>query len=152
MPDELTAEARSRKWLERLQAQGYRLTAPRRAVVQVVSGETQRALNPTEIYDLAREHYPKLGLVTVYRTLEKLEELGLVQRVHQQDGCHAYIAGFVGHQHLLICERCGCATYFEGDDLSPLIARVEGESGYQINDHWLQLFGICQKCRRGKQT
>src|SRR5262245_44061447 len=86
-------------WLDRLEASGYRLTEPRIAVVKVVA-ITRRALQPVEVYDLARQHHPKLGLVTVYRTLEKLEELGLLARVHQIDGCNGYIAAPNGHQHL----------------------------------------------------
>ncbi len=108
--------------------------------------ESPRALSAAEIYDLARNDYPSLGLVSVYRTLEKLEELELVQRVHHPDGCQAFIAGFTGHQHLLICTKCGLAEFFEGDDLEPLIGRVAKESGFNIQDHWLQLFGLCDQC------
>ncbi|MGA7605419.1 MAG: transcriptional repressor, partial [Anaerolineales bacterium] len=67
-------------WLTQLQDNGYRLTGARRAVVEIVAA-SQRALTPVEVYDAARDQYPALGLVTVYRTLEKLEELGLIQRV-----------------------------------------------------------------------
>ena len=139
-------DKRTANWLDCLQASGYRLTKPRQAVVDVLA-KSQRALNATEIFDLAREQYPSLGLVSVYRTLEKLVELELIQRVHQPDGCQGFIAGFTGHQHLLICQKCGCSMYFEGDDLDLLIERVSQESGYQINEHWLQLFGFCAACQ-----
>jgi Fur family ferric uptake transcriptional regulator len=134
------------EWLACLKASGYRLTGPRRAVVETLANSS-RALNASEIYDLARERYQSLGLVSVYRTLEKLEELELIQRVHQHQGCHAFIAGFKGHQHLLICRSCGQTEFFEGEDLKPLFDRVAQESGYQIQDHWLQLFGLCSKCK-----
>jgi Fe2+ or Zn2+ uptake regulation protein len=109
--------------------------------------DTQRALTPTEVYDLAREHYPPLGLVSVYRTLETLGELGLIQRVHQPEGCAAYLSAFSGHQHLLICQDCGRTVFFDGDDLKALMSRVEHESGYRVNEHWLQLFGLCVQCQ-----
>jgi len=137
---------RKESWLECLQASGYRLTSPRRAVVDTLAN-SQHALNAAEIFDLAREQYPSLGLVSVYRTLEKLEELELIQRVHHPDGCHAFIAGFTGHQHLLICQNCGRTEFFEGDDLDLLFERVAQESGYQIKEHWLQLFGFCADCK-----
>ena len=139
-------EDRSVDWLACLRASGYRLTRPRRAVVETLA-KSNRALNATEIHDQARERYSTLGLVSVYRTLEKLEALGLIQRVHQPDGCQAFVAGFTGHQHLLICQQCGRVEFFEGDDLEGLIQRVTAESGYQVHDHWLQLFGICAECR-----
>ena len=107
---------KSDTWLKELRKQGYRLTEARRAVVETVA-QSPRALSPTDVYNLSKEHYPALGLVTVYRTLEKLEELHLVQRVHQEEGCNAYLSEAEGHQHLLICTECKKAVYFEGDDL-----------------------------------
>jgi Fe2+ or Zn2+ uptake regulation protein len=133
-------------WLTQLHEKGYRLTAARRAVVETVAAST-RAITPLEVYDAARRHYPALGLVSVYRTLEKLEDLQLVQRVHQPQGCQAFIAASSGHQHLLLCQRCGRVTFFEGDDLDRLIGRISNKTGYKIRDHWLQLFGLCRDCK-----
>ena len=133
-------------WLTQLHENGYRLTEARRAVVETVA-ESTRAITPLEVYDAARKHYPALGLVSVYRTLEKLEDLQLVQRVHQPQGCQAFIAASEGHQHLLLCQRCGRVTYFEGDDLDRLIGRISNKTGYKIRDHWLQLFGLCKNCK-----
>ena len=132
-------------WFRSLQADGCRITAPRRAVVETLV-ESEYVLNPLEIFAQARIRYPKLGLVTVYRTLDTLENLGLVERVHHPEGCQAYIAAQRGHHHLLICEQCGRAAYFSGDRLGGLVLDVEGETGYQIRDHWLQLFGTCEAC------
>jgi Fe2+ or Zn2+ uptake regulation protein len=146
MNEKAASGKRKEEWLKCLRASGYRLTSPRRAVVETLAN-SQRALNAAEIYDLAREQYPSLGLVSVYRTLEKLEELELIQRVHHPDGCQAFIAGFTGHQHLLICQKCGRTEFFEGDDLEPLFERVAANSGYQIREHWLQLFGLCAACK-----
>lgn len=143
--DAETIEKRTRLWSEKLRDNDYRLTASRRAVIQVLA-ESERAITPTEIYDLGRKFYEKLGLVTVYRTLEKLEDLDLVMRVHRPDNCFAFVAGFEGHQHLLLCERCGRVMYFAGDNIDKLIARVEKESGYKIHAHWLQFFGTCADC------
>ena len=136
----------TKSWLMQLQDNGYRLTGARRAVVEIIAA-SQRALTPVEVYDAARDQYPALGLVTVYRTLEKLEELGLIQRVHQPQGCQAFITAGKGHQHLLLCSKCGRTTLFEGDDLDQFIKSVARKTGYQINEHWLQLFGLCENCK-----
>ena len=133
-------------WLSQLQENGYRITRARGAVVETVE-KSSRALTPVEVYDMARKKYRALGLVTVYRTLEKLEELHLVQRVHQATGCQAFISAGHGHQHLLLCQNCGQAAFFEGDDLEPLIKSIAKKTGYEINEHWLQLFGLCTNCR-----
>jgi Fur family transcriptional regulator, ferric uptake regulator len=133
-------------WFDKLQENGYRLTETRRAVVETMAN-SDRVLDPTQIFDISRERCPSLGLVTVYRTLAKLEELSLIQRVHQSDGCHAYFPAVEGHQHMLICQRCGRVEFFIGDALESLMKKVSEESGYQIHDHWLQLFGVCNYCQ-----
>ena len=135
-----------KSWLTQLQDNGYRLTGARRAVVEIIA-DSHRALTPVEVYDAARDQYPALGLVTVYRTLEKLEELGLIQRVHQPQGCQAFITAGTGHQHLLLCSKCGRTTLFDGDDLDQFIKFVARKTGYRITEHWLQLFGLCENCK-----
>jgi len=134
-------------WLDLLQAAGLRVTAPRRAIVELLAN-SQRALGPIEVYDLGRAEHPGLGLVTVYRTLEKLEELGLIERVHLPDGCHRYLHTADGHQHLLLCTTCGLVQTFAGDNLDPLTGKVADDTGFAINEHWLQFFGTCPDCRK----
>ena len=136
----------SEQWLSSLDASGCRLTGPRKALVEILA-RSEKALEPLELFELGRKQYPGLGLVTVYRTLEKLEELSLVQRVHHPQGCHMYLRSSHGHEHLLLCRGCGRAEYFSGDDLDPLMTQIAGRSGYQIEEHWLQLFGLCAVCR-----
>jgi Fur family ferric uptake transcriptional regulator len=136
----------AKTWLTALSDNGYRLTGARRAVVEIVA-ESSRALTPLEVFDSARAAHPELGLVSVYRTLEKLEELHLIQRVHQPEGCQAFVSANQGHQHMLLCQKCGKVTFFEGDDLENLISVISGKTGYKIQEHWLQLFGLCATCR-----
>lgn len=136
----------SEDWLTQLQAEGGRVTAPRRAVVEILAASDQ-AMDPGEIYARARQRHPAMGLVTVYRTLEKLEALRLIERIHQPGGCHAYVRAAQGHEHVLLCERCGRALRFVGDDLEELIASVQRRTGFLIREHWLQLFGLCPSCQ-----
>jgi Fur family ferric uptake transcriptional regulator len=142
MPESLP---RAGEWLACLESGGYRLTAPRRAIVEILAA-TDFALGPLEIFDRVRQDTPGVGLVTVYRTLEKLEETGLVQRVHLPGGCHRYLRAARGHQHLLICTACGRVRIFEGDDLDGFIGAVAARTGFAIRDHWLQLYGLCPTC------
>lgn len=136
----------TKPWLTCLQQNGYRLTDARKAVVEIVA-QTENALNPLEVYEQARRRARGLGLVTVYRTLEKLEETGLIQRVHQPGGCNAYLPSAHGHQHLIICQQCGHAEYFEGDNMDTLFEQVATRHGFKIREHWLQLFGTCRTCQ-----
>jgi Fur family ferric uptake transcriptional regulator len=134
------------RWLSTLQESGYRITAPRRLIVEIMASGTH-PLSPLEVYDLGRKAYPRLGLVTVYRTLEKLDELKLVQRVHHPDGCNMYLRAAQGHEHFLLCTSCGQAVYFSGDDLTGLIQSIGARTGFQIQGHWLQLYGLCADCQ-----
>jgi Fe2+ or Zn2+ uptake regulation protein len=134
-------------WLEQLQENGCRITSPRRAIVTILANSEQ-ALEAVEIFDLSRSDHPRMGLVTVYRTLETLEEMGLVQRVHQAEGCHLYLRAPQGHEHILVCKSCRRTDYFSGDDLSDLIERTSQNSGYRIEDHWLQFIGLCARCKK----
>ncbi|MFP4395527.1 MAG: Fur family transcriptional regulator [Anaerolineales bacterium] len=134
-------------WEETLSQAGHRITAPRRAVMEVLMA-TQAPLSPQEICTRGQAHHGSLGLVTVYRTLELFERFDLARRVHLREGCHGYIATSPGHRHTILCRACGRSVEFVGqDDLDDLIARVEARTGYEVRDHLLQLFGLCPDCR-----
>ncbi len=126
---------------------GYSSTRPRRAVVDVVA-EEPGGLSAADILERARRAYPGLGLVTVYRTLEILSSLGLVRRIHMDDGCHTYALAQCSHGHHIICERCHRAIEFEGCELRDLEDNVALQTGFQVTDHWLEMFGVCPNCQR----
>ncbi|WP_376789849.1 Fur family transcriptional regulator [Thermoflexus sp.] len=135
-------------WEERLNQAGWRVTMPRRVVLRVLQ-QARRPLSPQEIHARGRRMRPSLGLVSVYRALEVLEQAGLVRRVHQGARCDGYILASPGHHHVLICRRCGRAVEFPGaEDLSGLIAQVEQRTGFRVEDHLLQLSGLCAPCRK----
>ncbi len=143
-----TRENIASQWLEQLQASGYRRSERCEVIVRVLLS-SQRALDPVEIFDAARAEIPGLGLVTVYRTLQKLEELGLIQRLHHDESCRRVLPATQGHQHFLVCSACGVVQPFGGDDLADLFERIGNQTGFAIRDHWLQLFGLCPACRSG---
>ena len=130
-----------------LAAKGYKLTQPRRAVLRVIAEAGQR-LNPAEIHARARKFYRQTGLVTVYRTLEVLAECGAVRKVHEADGCHGYALAGEGHSHHVVCAKCHAVADFEECDLAELLKTVQRRTGYKVQEHWLELFGLCPECRR----
>jgi Fe2+ or Zn2+ uptake regulation protein len=135
------------EWEQRLASAGCRITASRRAVMYALT-QADAPLSPQEVLEQAQAVHRQLGLVTVYRTLNLLSELHLVRRAHREDGCHGYLLTSPGHRHALICMVCGRAVEFLGeDDINALIERVEVGTGYQVDDHLLQLFGICPACQ-----
>ena len=135
-----------RKITSLLRQGGFKVTPQRKAVLENIAF-THECFTSDDIYNAIHQAHPEIGLVTIYRTLEKLEEVGLILRVHQSNGCHSFIAAPQGHQHLLICRACRRAEYFSGDNLAPLMITIGEERGFSIQEHWLQLFGLCALCQ-----
>lgn len=139
-------DLKNQDWINQLQSHGYRITNPMKVIVDILA-KSGHLLNPTEVFVRAKNINPKIGLVTVYRTIEKLEQTGLIDRVHMPDGCQSFFQSSAGHQHLLICTNCGKAEYFEGENLNQFFQKIGEQLGYQVNEHWLQLFGLCHECQ-----
>ncbi|HLF36787.1 MAG TPA: transcriptional repressor, partial [Anaerolineales bacterium] len=84
-----------------LQQSGYRLTQPRKAVIRALTEATDW-LRPEDLLALARRYWRPLGLVTVYRTVSLLAELGYLRRVHLEDRCVGYVRSELVHGHHLL--------------------------------------------------
>jgi Fur family ferric uptake transcriptional regulator len=127
------------------------MTRPRKEVAAILK-ESKVPLSPQTIHQIALARNCNIGLVSVYRTLDLLSELDLVRRVHGQDGCHGYVLASPGHHHHLICRKCGKAVEFTGSgDLSDFIERIEKKTGFAIDEHILQLYGLCPQCQEQKK-
>ena len=129
----------------------HKLTRARQAVLDTLA-TAERHLTPAEIYRQAKTKYPRLGLVTVYRTLELLVEMGYLQRVHATDGCHSYAPSAQAHGHQLICSLCGRTEEFSDCDLEALIESLQNRTGFEINVHMLELMGYCPACQAKRRV
>jgi Fur family ferric uptake transcriptional regulator len=128
-----------------LRAAGYRMTQPRLAVLQVLLESTEQ-LSPYEIHRRGKTIYARLGLVTVYRTLELLDELGIARRVHSKGRCHGYALA-EGDQHYLVCRRCGHVAEFPCKGMTALIESARQRTGFTVEEHLLELKGLCPDCQ-----
>ena len=103
---------------------------------------------------MVREDYPEIGLATIYRTVQLLLEMQLVDRINLDDGCARYEIGEVydgknkHHHHHLICRTCGKITPFKDDLLEELERRIEEEEGFHVLDHELKFYGQCMDCQK----
>ncbi len=132
---------------EKLNQKGLRLTRPRQVVLNILEAASV-PISAQTIYQRALAINEKIGLATVYRTLELLDEFSLVRRVHSQDECQGYVLASPGHHHHLVCRSCKQAVEFNGsNDLTNIVQRVQRQTGYQINDHLLELYGLCPDCQ-----
>jgi Fur family transcriptional regulator, ferric uptake regulator len=130
-----------------LAQRGFKLTRQRRAVLGVVAASRAR-LSPAELHEQARRLCPDLGLATVYRTLDILDSLGLVRRVHMNDHCEGFAPVVEGEGHHVVCVKCGRVEEFSGCNVSALIPAAARQTGFHIQEHFLELMGTCADCHR----
>ncbi|MBN2303490.1 MAG: transcriptional repressor [Anaerolineae bacterium] len=128
-------------------AEGHKLTQPRRAILKTLLAAA-RPLSPAEILERGQTFYADLGLVTVYRTLEILEAMGLARPVHLADGCHGYALSTPGHTHHVVCDRCHAVVEIVGCALGDFLDSVAERTGYTITGHWLEISGLCPECQQ----
>ena len=129
-----------------LRARGLRATRGRLAVLTVLSAGSQH-LKVAEVHRRASAIEPGLGLATVYRTLELLVRLRLVQAVHTEHR-HRHYARVTGrHGHHLICSGCGRVVEFSECGLAAVERALARRTRFQIEGHWVEFFGRCPRCR-----
>lgn len=131
-----------------LKRRGYRITPQRLAVLDAVTSSHEH-LTPAEIHERVSQHHPGIGLVTIYRTLEVLADLGLICEMHMGGGCRSYLMRRPSvHHHHLICSDCGTVIDFTDCNLDELEARLSRENDFIISGHLLEFHGRCPVCSK----
>jgi len=128
---------------------GYKFTFQRRAVLNVMLENRKKHLATEDVYKLVKKKCPEVGLATVYRALQLLEHLGIVDRLSFDDGYSRYELSEskkLHHHHHLICVKCGSVQEVEDDLLEDLEREIEEKKHFVILNHRVKFFGYCQKC------
>jgi Fur family ferric uptake transcriptional regulator len=131
-------------------AKGYKLTTQREATVKVLLENEENHLTTEEIYMIVKSLVPEVGIATVYRTLELLKELRVVEKVSFGDGIARFDLRSKDQPHFhhhIICTECGAVQEILEDWLLPLEIRVEREFGFTVTDHRLDFQGVCHSCK-----
>jgi len=144
-------DRRTERLLAGLAEAGRSDTRARRAVVQALCAAPDRA-TPAELLERGRVIHPRLAPVTVYRTLDLLLSLGLVERLHHPDGCSSFMPASATHRHHVTCERCRRTVEFVGCEIERLARSARAQTGFTVRGHWLELTGLCPDCRRAPAT
>lgn len=134
-------------FLTALDRAGYRLTEPRRAVAQLVADQTGH-FSAADLVAQVRARRLGIGRATIFRTLDVMSELGVVERIDLPNGEHAYVGCEPAHHHHVICSRCARTTKVEDCGMSAVAREVSRRTGYRIDEHRLELFGLCPACQR----
>jgi Fur family ferric uptake transcriptional regulator len=134
--------------LARMRSGSGRSGGARRIVVEFL-GRQDCCFSAQEINDGLRTRGTRVGLASVYRALESLDALGLVQRVDLGDAVSRFErADPTGdHHHHLVCDDCGKVEPFEDTALEEALERVAGGRGYDVAAHDVILRGACGECR-----
>jgi Fur family transcriptional regulator, ferric uptake regulator len=137
----------SRKTIEStLRQHGFKVTPQRRIVIDEIIGSHEHQ-TPAAIYEQVKTDHPGIGLVTIYRTLEILAELGLICETHAGHSCRSYLMReSSGHHHHLICSDCGKVEIFTDCDLDELENKLMEKSGFKVDSHLLEFLGQCRQC------
>jgi Fur family ferric uptake transcriptional regulator len=140
-------KGRASEMAHALRAHGYKLTAQRLAVLEVLqSGEPH--LSPAEVHERGQAIHPRLGLTTVYRTLEILARLGFLHRPRMGDNAGRYSTCVDGHHSHLVCCGCGLVIEFTECYADGLAQRLVDETDFRIDSHLLEFIGLCPDCQK----
>jgi Fur family ferric uptake transcriptional regulator len=139
---------------DKLRERQYKLTPQRQTILQAFIENHEQHLSAEDIYNIVRQKSPEIGLATVYRTLELLSDLEVLQKMDFGDGRSRYEineSSTPHHHHHLICLSCGKVKEFEDDLLETLESAIARKSNFLILDHQLKFYGYCQECQATRE-
>lgn len=132
---------------------GYKLTSQREVILEALLDREH--LSAEEIYLKVKSENSSIGLATVYRTLDLLSELNIINKIAFQDGISRYDLNNnqQAHQpHYLLCMSCGKIDEVEQDMLEDIEREIEKNCQFQIKDHRLTFHGLCRECSDGPES
>ncbi|BBB92879.1 MAG TPA: Fur family transcriptional regulator [Methylomusa anaerophila] len=134
---------------QKLRERQYKVTPQRQIILQIFLDNQDKHLSAEDIHNIVRDQSNDIGLATVYRTLELLSELEVLQKIDFGDGRSRYEINETStphHHHHLICLSCGKVIEFEEDLLENLENSIAQNSNFTIVDHQVKFYGHCQEC------
>ena len=130
---------------------GFRMTRPRQAVAELIAAEPGH-FTSADLVDRARTRHLDIGRATIFRTLEVLSELGVIERIDLPNGDHAYVGCEPAHHHHVVCSRCGRTAEIADAGLRTVVREVARRTGFRVDEHRLELFGLCPTCQAVEPT
>jgi len=131
---------------KKLRAEGGRITPQRRLIVSILQKQ-DRHLSAEEIFMLARRQHSRLSLATVYRTLNRLKESGLLRELRlTDDRCRYELKQDEGHQHI-VCLGCGKVIEFTCNHYQDVHEKLAKQYNFKITSARVKLLGYCADCQ-----
>ena len=126
-------------------APAQRRTRQRAAVDEILAGRHEFR-TAQEIHDDLRHRGDRVGLTTVYRTLQAMTEAGELDAIRNAEGETAYRRCSTGHHHHLVCRNCGRTVEVSGPAVETWASAVAQQHGFRDVSHDLEIFGTCDRC------
>jgi len=131
--------------LDRLRRDGGRVTASRRAVIDAMVASASHHMTAADVVDAVRSGHPDFHESTVYRTLDRLTDLGVIARIQIGPGPAVFHLSATRHHHL-VCDRCGAVEEAPPDVLDAVAARVGRDHGFVVDPSATSIHGRCRAC------
>jgi Fur family ferric uptake transcriptional regulator len=129
-----------------LEGAGFRLTAPRRTLAALIAARRSH-FTAEDLIREARERRLGVARATVFRTLDVLSGLGVVERIDMPSGEHAFVACEPSHHHHIVCSSCGRTVDVPDRELRSALDAIARGTGFRVDRHRVELFGLCPACR-----
>jgi Fe2+ or Zn2+ uptake regulation protein len=139
--------ATNQRILEQLEERGFRSTDPRRAVVEATA-RRQGRFTAREIHLELRAR--GIGRATVFRTLDLLADLGILERIHSDEPGHTYTLCSERHHHHLICSGCASVEEIVSPALERVVRTIAQQAGFRIEGHLIEILGVCERCQASR--
>lgn len=130
--------------LDRLATSGGRRTAARQAIVEVLVADGGH-MTADQVARRVQDRFPSVNISTVYRTLEALEEIDVIDHVHLGHGSAVYHLTDEDHQHL-VCERCERVIELPTAKLKPFLQSISQDYGFEVDRRHFAIVGLCHDC------
>lgn len=130
-----------------LKAAGLKETAPRAAILAVLDA----ADRPLSVEEIRLRMASRSGIPTIYRNLERFVQEGWAEGLQGRDQVMRFVrCRSEHHHHHVQCEGCGRSEEVESCGIEAALGALEGQTGFHITRHHLELFGLCPACRKGE--
>jgi len=130
-----------------LKKAGLKVTLPRIRILQILENCSERHMTAEDIYRSLVLQGEEVGVATIYRVLTQFEEAGMINKLNFDNGQSVYELSNTEHHDHLLCVKCGKIDEFNDEVIEQHQHDIATKYGYQLTDHCLYLYGLCQDCQ-----
>ena len=143
--------ANAAQLVEAMDAAGFRLTEPRRALANLIADQDGH-FSAERLFVEARTRRLGLTRATIFRTLDVLGGLGVLERVDLPSGEHAFVTCVPAHHHHVVCSSCGRTASVPDCGVAAIAEDIARHTGYRLDAHRVEIHGICPACQAEPPT